>query len=121
MRILQRVAHAGLRGEIDHGVEVALFEQVFHDHAVGDVPVDEAEVGEGLELFQPREFQCGVVVVVQAVDADDVVAAREQDLRDVHADESGCAGEQDFHGFVSRTGGEFSIAPLTIRRCLPRA
>ena len=110
VRILQRVAHAGLRGEVDDGVEVALLEQVLHHHAVGDVVLEEAEVGVGLELFQPRQLQGRVVVVVEVVDADDFVAALQQDLCDVHADKPGGAGEQDFHCFASRSGVDSSTA-----------
>ncbi len=115
VRILQRVAHAGLRGEVDDGVEVAFLEQVFHHHAVGDVVLEEAEVGVGLELLQPRELQRRVVVVVEVVDADHFVAALQQDLRDVHADKPGGAGEQDFHCFASKSGVDSSTGTLTIR------
>jgi len=76
---------------------VTLLEQVFRHHAVGDVVLEEAEVGVGLELFQPRQLERGVVVVVEVVDADDLVAALEQDLRDVHADKSSGACDQHFH------------------------
>jgi hypothetical protein len=104
VRILQRVAHAGLRGEVDDGIEVALLEQVLHHHAVGDVVLEEAEVGVGFQLFQPREFERRVVVVVEVVDADDLVAAGEQDLRDVHADKAGGTGNEYFHAVSMGTG-----------------
>ena len=59
MRIFQRVAHAGLRGQVDHTLEVAFGEQVFHGHAVGDIALHEAEIRVGLKLRQPREFNAG--------------------------------------------------------------
>ena len=55
-----------------------------------------------LELLQPRELQVDVVVVVEVVEPDHGVAAREQALRDVHADETGGAGDQDFHSMLPR-------------------
>ena len=53
-----------------------------------------------LEPRQPRVLQLDVVVVVEVVEADHLVAARQQALRDVHADEAGGAGDEDFHVLV---------------------
>ena len=53
-----------------------------------------------LELLQPCELQVDVVVLVEVVEPDDGVAAREQALCDVHADETGGAGDEDLHVLV---------------------
>jgi hypothetical protein len=48
-------------------------------------------------LFQPRLFERDCVVVVEIVEANNLVAALEQDSRSVKANEAGCAGKEDFH------------------------
>ncbi len=93
----ERVADAGLRGEVQHAVEARVGEQPRDAVGVGDVELLEAEAGQRLELRQPVALQADVVVVVQVVDADDVVAAREQRLRGEEADEPGAAGDQHRH------------------------
>jgi hypothetical protein len=52
----------------------------------------------GRQARQPRLLEGDIVVVVEIVNADDFVAAREQALADMHADKPGGAGEQDLHG-----------------------
>jgi hypothetical protein len=51
----------------------------------------------GFRLLQAGQLQARVVVVVEVVDADYLVAAREQNLGDMHADETGRAGDENFH------------------------
>ena len=101
VRIRQRVAHAGLRREVDDAIEAFLREQRVDRGPVGDVELVEREVGV-LELLQPRELEVDVVVLVEVVESDHGVAAREQALRDVHADETGGAGDEDFHSLLPR-------------------
>ena len=119
VRILQRVAHAGLRGEVDDGVEVAFFEQVFGHHAVGDVVFEEAEVGVGLQLFQSRELERRIIVVVEVVDADDFVAALEQNLCNMHADKTGGASNQNFHIIPPEFSRDFSSTPQPSHKIRP--
>ena len=49
------------------------------------------------EARQPRLLQFDIVVVVQAVEPDNLIAALQQALRDMRTDETGGAGDQDFH------------------------
>ena len=49
------------------------------------------------EAREPRLLQADVVVIVEAVEADDRVATRQQYLGDVRTDEAGGAGDEDFH------------------------
>ena len=97
VRVGQRVAHAGLRREVHDLVELLARKQRVHAGAVGDVELHEAK---GRVRGQPREpvaLYLRVVIVVEIVQADHHVAAGQQNLRDMHADEAGCAGDQDFH------------------------
>jgi hypothetical protein len=48
VRILQRIAHAGLGGQVDDAVELLGGEERFHAGAVGDVQFHEAEVRLGV-------------------------------------------------------------------------
>ena len=68
--------------------------------AVGDVQLDEAKARLRRQPGEPVMLEAWVVVVVQVVEADDAVAAREQDLRDVHADEAGRTGDENLHGLM---------------------
>ncbi len=47
MRILDRVAHTGLGGQVDHLVELFLGEQFLHPGAVAHVELDETEARHG--------------------------------------------------------------------------
>ena len=96
--VLQRISHAGLAGQVDDAVEFLGGEQVFYHDAVGNVAAHELEVWVGLELLQARQLEFGIVVVVEVVDADHFITPLEQDLGDMHADETGGSGDEDFHG-----------------------
>ena len=100
-RILQRVAHAGLRREVNHALELLAREQLRHPRPVGEIQLDEAEVRPLPQLREPRLLQRDVVVVVEVVEPDDFVAALQQELRGVEADEAGRAGDEKFHEGLS--------------------
>ena len=46
---------------------------------------------------QPGLLEIDVVIVVEVVDADHLVAASQQDLGDMHADKAGGTGDENFH------------------------
>ena len=98
VRILQRIAHAGLRGQMHHAVELLACKQLFHAGAVGHVELDEAEAFLRREARQTRLLESWIVVIVEIVETDDFVAARQQNLRYVAADEARSARDQHFHG-----------------------
>ena len=78
-------------------------EQLRHARAVGEIELDEAEARRGFSSDrEPRLLEPDVVVVVEVVEADHLVAALEQDLRRVVADEAGGAGDEDFHVRAAR-------------------
>jgi hypothetical protein len=97
MRILQRVAHTGLGRQIDDPLRPLGGEQGGDAVAVGDVEPGKPEARIGRQARQARFLQRHVVVVVEVVDPDHFVAARQQTLADMHADKSGGAGNQNFH------------------------
>jgi hypothetical protein len=97
MGVLQRIAHASLRREVDDAVEAFGREEGFHARPVGDVELDEAESVVRLQAGQPVLLEPDVVIVVEIVQADDLVAALEQAQGRGHADKSGSAGDKDLH------------------------
>jgi hypothetical protein len=56
----------------------------------------------GLQQRKPGKLERWIVVVVEIVDAHDLVAALEQPLRHMHADKAGATGDQSFHGLFLR-------------------
>ena len=94
MGMLQRVAHAGLRREMDHHGEATLSEQRLCRRTVGEVELHKAEVGLALEDIQARFLQLRIVIVVDDIEANDLPAGRQQPLRDVESDKPGGSGDQ---------------------------
>src|SRR2546428_7775452 len=108
-RILDRIAHAGLRGEMDDASRALLTKQTGHLRAVGHIEQDELESIEVAKLPQSRFLQPGVVIRIQVIDADDVVATLEQATGDVISDEAGRAGDENHASIIpSRADGEGS-------------
>ena len=97
MRILGGVAHARLRGKVDHALRLMGGKYLLHRRAVRQIRGD---MGVPRHIHQPRQsrlLQGDIVVVIEIVEADDLVAARQQALGDVGADEAGGASNEDFH------------------------
>mmetsp|Transcript_59449 Transcript_59449/g.140639 ORF Transcript_59449/g.140639 Transcript_59449/m.140639 type:complete len:306 (+) Transcript_59449:1652-2569(+) len=95
--VLDRVAHPGLRRQVHHPVEALFGKQLGHALAVGHVHLHEAEARLAVQARQAVLLELGAVVVVEVVQAHHFVAARQQDLADMHADEAGGAGDEYFH------------------------
>ena len=97
VRIGQRIAHARLRRQVDHALRAKLGERTFERRPVLERTAHEAEVRVRRELGEARFLQRRVVVVVEVVVAEHVVAAREQALAQGRSDEAGGAGDEDAH------------------------
>src|SRR5205807_2752248 len=69
------------------------------------------------DLLEPRTLELDGVIGREIVDADDLVAAREQPPRAVHADEAGDPGDNDFH---MRKIGTVPIFPPCAARAASR-
>jgi hypothetical protein len=88
---------------MDHPLRPLARHQRGQPSGVGHVETLEAEGGVAAELRDAIELEPRRVVVVDVVDAEHFVTARQQPLADMHADESGCAGDEDLHD-VARAG-----------------
>ena len=93
--VVDRVAHARLGGEVHDPPRPLGPHQRAEALGVGDVEADHPEAGQGLEPGGPGGLQGRVVVVVEVVHPHDALAAAEQAFGHVHADEPGCAGDDD--------------------------
>jgi len=96
--VLQRIAHACLRGEVDHARTGSRENSERMPSSSATFELFEPEAGVLAQPFETGLLEADVVVVVQVVDADDFVSGGKQPLRDVHTDESGRAGNQAFQG-----------------------
>ena len=97
VRVLQRVAHAGLGGEIDHALRPEVGEREVHRVTVLERGALETEVRMWRQSRQARFLQARIVVVVEVVVAQHLVATRKQALAEFRTDEAGGAGDEDAH------------------------
>jgi len=94
MRMIDRIAHAGLGGQMDDIVRPHLGEQRLHPFPVGQVELPKGKGGKFPQLIEPGLFQRRVVIVVEVVDAGHADAGRDQPPADRIANKAGCAGHQ---------------------------
>ena len=95
MRVLQRIAHACLRGEVNHAGKSSAAEQPFSCRTVGEIEALKGEPGALLQLRQPCLLQGRIIVGIDAVDADDGPAGLEQPARQAKPDEARRSGDED--------------------------
>ena len=97
MGILQRIAHPGLRRQIDHPLGLVLGKNLGQRRPIFQTGPKVGKAGMRLQPGQPRLFQGHVVIIVEVVVADDLIAALQQPQRQGRADKACAAGNQDFH------------------------
>lgn len=112
MRILGGITHADLCGQVHHapglmgrgaGLDGGAVDQVSEDVHVGRMLHEPGQAG---------LLQVHVVLIAEVVETDFFVAALEQAQGDMGTDESGGAGDQDFHlSGISGWGGS-GLKPL---------
>lgn len=102
IRVVDAVAHAGLRGEIDEDVKAVGRKELVDERLVCDVAADEDPAGlRGLRGFlnfpETVLLQLERVVIGHAVDADDrcALCVAQQPCAEIRADEACCARDED--------------------------
>src|SRR3546814_3375705 len=92
-RICERIAPAGLRREVHDPIDALRLEQCRDTVPVLDVQLDEPKPRQCPEAIEAGMLEARIVVGVEVVQPDDFVAAPQQLLRNVGADEARRAGE----------------------------
>jgi hypothetical protein len=110
--ILERVADARLSRKVNDALRPFARKEIRYPASVGDIELDEPESGVRREPREARLLQGNVVVVVEVIEAENVVAARKEPLRDVHPDESRCARDEDFQMTVPCVSSSLAIAEV---------
>lgn len=95
--VVQRVADAGLRREMDDALWPLLGEHRLDHLALGQVCLDEMESVAALEPPKTGLFKGDIVIRAHIVEPNDLVAAVEQPGRRMETDEAGGAGNQNAH------------------------
>ncbi len=101
-RVLDRITHTGLRGQVHHPLRLERGEGVVHRSCIGQIGALVDVVRMFGEARQAGFLQRRVVIVVVVVDPINGIAARQQALREGGADEAGGAGDQNAHGRSSK-------------------
>jgi len=88
-RVLQRIPNAGLRGQVYDTVKFFCGKQRCHLLPIGDIHLDESEVRIFAEVAEATLLQIDVVIIVEIVDANDLIASLQQAQPNAHADKAG--------------------------------
>ena len=122
VRIADGMAHARLRGQMYDRAELVAVEKLLHGLPIGDIELVESKAALSLENGESRRLELRIVVVVEIVDPDHLIAAREQRLRRVKADEARGPRDEHFHKLrhtvlpadaLSSTASTCSWAPIS--------
>jgi hypothetical protein len=95
IRIDKRIANTRLRCEMHDAIEVAVAEELRGCAFVGEIEAFKRKFGAIGKRAEPRFLQPHVVIRLEVVDAGHLRARVKQRFGDVHADESGGAGDQN--------------------------
>lgn len=102
IRVRNGITDTGLRGKIDHYRNMVFTKNLLHRILVRNRRMDECPVAaEGLDFAQALVLHVDVVIIGNAVNADDadIVNVREQALDEVAADKAGGTGHEDSLAF----------------------
>src|SRR5262249_2586952 len=95
VRVLQRIANTGLRGQMHHRPEFALGKNAFNRASLGEIDLVEGKFAKFAQNSQARLLECGIVIIVDAVHANHYPASFKEPPSKSKADETRCAGNQD--------------------------
>src|SRR5712671_4780462 len=97
MRVFKRVTHAGLRRQIDDALRPVFFEHPFNLVAVGKIGLYEMKIVLSLQPRQTSKLEIDVIIIVEVIEADDVITTGKQGPCGLRADETGDARYQHLH------------------------
>ena len=105
------VTDARLRRQVNDLIEALRTEQFRHRVPVGDVEMQERKARPAAKIDEARFLQFRIVIAVEVIDADDLVAALEKTQRCIKADKAGRTSYQKLHCGSPRC--EFLAEPKT--------
>jgi hypothetical protein len=82
---------------MNHSIGFFLFENLAKSLTIGDINAVVVETRFIVQAVESGLLQGDVVIVIEVVDANHGVTAAHQSFTDEVTDESGCAGDHDFH------------------------
>jgi hypothetical protein len=99
LRIVDRIAHPGLRPQMHHPVDLRAIERRIERGHVREVECVEGEAvaARSGQRRDPITLQADLIIVVEVIDPDNNVPARQQALGEAVANKSGSAGNQNAH------------------------
>ena len=89
-RGIDRAIDVRLCRQVHDALQLLVTQQAEYGHGVGDISLDESEIGRRLHVAE----RCAVAGICQLVQADDMIAARDQQATYCRADEPGPAGDE---------------------------
>ena len=95
MRFLERIPNPSLRPQMDDPVERMTVERRRQCREVAEIAADKCEVT--AQLRQPVALQLWIIIVVEVVDPDHRLAARQERLRRMKTDKPGDPGDEHRH------------------------
>ena len=96
VRIYERVANTGLSRKMHHGIESLALEQLGNGAPISQITTNEPEAVSPRETREPRFLQPDIVVGVQIVEPNHLVAAIEESLGGMESDEASRARDECF-------------------------
>jgi hypothetical protein len=95
-RIFERIANAGLGTQMDDPVDQLVGERIRQRICVAEVYIEKLVciTVSRLEPRDARSLQVERIIGRKIVDSDDLLAATQQGLRDVHSDKTSRTGDQ---------------------------
>jgi hypothetical protein len=95
--MVERVTHAGLRRQMHHRIKAPPGIQRLDGLSFRQVDTLEGKARLAAKHLDPGEFQPRIIIVVQAVNGHDLIAAPEQGSGNMKADKSGGTSDKDAH------------------------
>ncbi len=98
MRVGQGVTHPGLGGQVDNCIKLVISKECFHAAAIRDIAFYKRETLFISQLLETTVFKRYIIVVVQVIQANDLITTSQKALTEMGADEAGGSGYQDLRG-----------------------
>lgn len=95
MRIDEGISDAGLGCQVHDSADWLFSKQGCHTFAVSQIHFDEPELRERRKLRKPRFFEAHIVILIEIVEAQHMIAALQQPSGHVVPDKAGRAGNKN--------------------------